>query len=293
MTPFKLLDLFSGIGGFSLGLERSGAFETVAFCEAEPYCRAVLEKHWPYVPCYTDVRTLTAEQLSTDGIEVDAICGGFPCQDISVAGKGAGIEGERSGLWGEFARLIGEIRPSITLIENVAALKSRGLERVLSDLAALRYDAEWHCIPASYVGAPHRRDRIWIMAYSDRAGCERKRQAQSERRISNTFSAWTGKNVAYSSRIQQRWEEQRAIWERAGESGEFVATAYANREQAKRPSISRGERNPWLAEPNVGRVANGIPFRVDRLKALGNSLVPQIPEIIGLAIKAALCHESA
>ena len=154
MTPLRLLDLFSGIGGFSLGLERSGGFKTVAFCEIEPFCRRVLAKYWPDVPCYDDIRTLTAERLAADGVGVDAVCGGFPCQDISVAGKGAGIAGERSGLWREYARIIGELRPRFVIVENVAALLGRGLGDVLGDLAALGYDAEWHCIPASAVGAP-------------------------------------------------------------------------------------------------------------------------------------------
>jgi DNA (cytosine-5)-methyltransferase 1 len=164
----KVLDLFSGIGGFSLGLERTGGFETVAFCEIEPFPRKVLAKHWPKVPCYDDVRTLTAARLATDGIGVDVICGGFPCQDISLAGKGAGIEGERSGLWSEYARLVGELRPAYVIVENVAALLGRGLGDVLGSLATLRYDAEWHCIPASYVGARQLRDRVWIVAYPQR-----------------------------------------------------------------------------------------------------------------------------
>ncbi len=127
----RVLDLFSGIGGFSLGLERTGGFKTVAFCEIESFPRKVLAKHWPEVPIYEDVRQLTVERLATDGISVDVICGGFPCQDISVAGKGAGLAGERSGLWSEFARLIGEIRPRYAIVENVAALLSRGLGDVL------------------------------------------------------------------------------------------------------------------------------------------------------------------
>jgi DNA (cytosine-5)-methyltransferase 1 len=159
----KVLDLFSGIGGFSLGLERAG-MKTVAFCEIEPYCRQILKKHWPEVPCYDDIQTLTAERLARDGIEVDVICGGFPCQDISTAGRGAGLAGERSGLWFEYARLIGELRPQYVIVENVTALLSRGLGTVLGDLASLGYDAEWHCIPASCVGLPHIRDRIWIVA---------------------------------------------------------------------------------------------------------------------------------
>jgi DNA (cytosine-5)-methyltransferase 1 len=169
----NVLDLFSGIGGFSLGLERAG-MRTVAFCEIEPYCRAVLKKHWPHVPQYDDVRTLTAEKLAADGIRPDVICGGFPCQDISVAGKGAGITGERSGLWKEYARLIGEIRPRYVIVENVAALLGRGMGVVLGDLAEIGYDAEWHCISSAYVGCNHFRDRSWIVAYSNHANRGRK-----------------------------------------------------------------------------------------------------------------------
>src|SRR5262249_39831862 len=157
------------------------------------YCQRVLRKHWPDVPIWGDVRELSAETLAdpvsgvlreqpgrgngTGGTDtplfrfdgpqgIDLICGGFPCQDISVAGKGAGIDGERSGLWAEYARIIGEVRPRYAIIENVSALLGRGLQRVLWDLAQIGYDAEWHCIPASAVGAPHRRDRIWIVAYA-------------------------------------------------------------------------------------------------------------------------------
>ncbi|GAB6842324.1 DNA (cytosine-5)-methyltransferase 1 [Methylorubrum rhodinum] len=165
--PLHVLDLFSGIGGFSLGLERTGGFRTVAFCEIDPFCRRVLAKHWPEVPCYDDIRTLTADRLRADGIAVDVICGGFPCQDISNGGHRVGIGGERSGLWSEIARLSGELRPDFIILENVAALLGRGLGRVLGDLAALWYDAEWHCLSASDLGAPHERDRIWIVAYPE------------------------------------------------------------------------------------------------------------------------------
>lgn len=162
----QVLDLFSGIGGFSLGLERTGGFQTVAFCEVDPFCQRVLSKHWPEVPNYGDIRGLTGDILGRDGITIDAICGGFPCQDISWAGRqGAGIDGDRSGLWSEYARLIGELRPQYAIVENVTALLARGMGRVLGDLATLRYDAEWHCIPASVVGLPHERDRVWIVAY--------------------------------------------------------------------------------------------------------------------------------
>ena len=269
-----MLDLFSGIGGFSLGLERAG-MRTVAFCEIEPFARRVLAKHWPDVPCYDDVRSLTAERLAADGISVDVICGGFPCQDISSAGKRAGLDGERSGLWSEIARLTGEIRPSHILVENVAALLGNGMGRVLGDLAALGYDAEWHCIPASAVGAPHRRDRVWL--------------------------------VAYPSRFQQGWQEQWSERERTGAGGKSIAVADAKCDGCDEmvPSISSGEigkkaaseiadcritagRGWWLSEPDVGRVAHGVPARVDRLKGLGNAVVPQIPEIIGRAIMKSL-----
>jgi DNA (cytosine-5)-methyltransferase 1 len=237
---YKLLDLFSGIGGFSLGLERSGGFKTVAFCEIDPFCRKVLRKHWPDVRQYEDVTKLTAEQLRADGIGVAAICGGFPCQDISVAGKGAGIaEGTRSGLWSEFARLIGELRPKYVIVENVAALLSRGLGRVLGDLAALGYDAEWHCIPASSVGAPHRRDRVWIIANASGFGCD-----------------WGGH--VKSSPFQEP--------ERPRERG----------------------RGAWNSpQPRMLGVAHGVPYRVDRIRSLGNAVVPQIPELIGKAIMEA------
>ena len=166
--PYKLLDLFSGIGGFSLGLERTGGFETVAFCEFDQQASATLAARNPGVPIYDDVRTLTADGLRADGIFPNAICGGFPCQDVSLAGGGAGLDGARSGLWSHYARLVGELRPELVFVENVAALLGRGLGRVLGSLATLGYDAEWHCIPASYAGARQLRDRVWVVAYPQR-----------------------------------------------------------------------------------------------------------------------------
>ena len=165
----KVLDLFSGIGGFSLGLESTSGFETVAFCEIEPYAQSVLQKHWPDVPIFENIKELDGEQFKG---QIDVICGGFPCQDISLAGSGQGLEGERSGLWFEYRRIIREVGPTYVVIENVRALCSRGLSTILQNLSALGYDAEWHCIPASYVGAPHRRDRAWIVAYLSGKGGE-------------------------------------------------------------------------------------------------------------------------
>ena len=156
----RVLDLFSGIGGLSLGLERAG-MQTVAFCEIDRYASKVLKKHWPHVPNLGDVTT-------AEFPHADVVAAGFPCQDISNAGKRAGISGERSGLWREVVRAIRLVRPQFVVLENVAALLGRGLGKVLGDMAEDGYDAEWDCIPASYVGAPHGRDRWWALAYPQR-----------------------------------------------------------------------------------------------------------------------------
>lgn len=310
----KVLDLFSGIGGFSLGLERAVSdgpytgFETVAFCEIEPFPRKVLAKHWPEVPCYDDVRTLTADRLAADGIAgIDVICGGFPCQDISTAGKGVGLAGERSGLWSEIARLVGELRPAYVIVENVSALLGRGLGTVLGDLAEIGYDAEWHCIPASHVGAPHRRDRIWIVANPSVGRCSGPEGGQME--------LARGAEVIGASEVMANAEG-----ERCGEAGELrhnqskewiasgcedVADATSQRQQGQGQPIQWSGQTPygegqanqpipirlggvWPVEPELGRVANGIPDRSHRLKSLGNAVVPEIPFRIGQAILAAI-----
>ena len=282
----RVLDLFSGIGGFSLGLERAG-FETVAFCEFDKKAQLVLKKHWPNVPVYDDVRTLTYEQLQTDGLNVDVICGGFPCQDISLAGKGAGLDGERSGLWFEFHRLIEEIKPKYAIIENVSALRSRGLDEVLRSLSEIGYDAEWHCIPASAIGAPHRRDRIWIIAYP------------SQQRCNKWGSDWEKRHFLHNQNgdatESQPKREGRECW--SSSPGEIDSTKFLadtlceglERQWSLTSRISQELQNFsnscwWAIEPDVGRVANGIPNRVDRLKQLGNAVVPQIPELIGKSI---------
>ena len=164
----RVLDLFSGIGGFSLGLERTGGFETVAFCEIDPFCRKVLAKHWPDVPIYHDVRELTDDTAGP----ADIITAGFPCQDVSHAGRGAGVSGERSGLYREVVRAIRLVRPDYAVMENVAALLGNGMGRVLGDVAESGYDAEWDCIPGQALGAPHQRDRTFIVAHPEREGRE-------------------------------------------------------------------------------------------------------------------------
>lgn len=157
----NFLSLFAGIGGIDLGLERAG-MRCVGQVEIDPFCRRVLAKHWPDVPRFEDVRTVTASDFHET---IDVIAGGFPCQDISNAGKRVGIDGERSGLWSEFFRLICEVRPRFVLVENVAALLCRGLDRVLGDLASIGFDAEWSVLSACAMGAPHTRERVFVLAY--------------------------------------------------------------------------------------------------------------------------------
>lgn len=240
----RVLDLFSGIGGFSLGLERAG-FQTVAFCEIDPYCRAVLRKHWPDVPIYEDVRTLSADALRRDGIAADVICGGFPCQDISRAGNGAGLDGERSGLWSEIARLVGELRPSLVLVENVAALLDRGMGSVLGDLALLGYDAEWSVVSACSVGLPHVRQRVFIVAYPNSV------------------------------------DGRARLWD-------TVARAHGPLPPVDSFEGSRARSRARLANPSeLYRGADGVADGSHRNRAIGNSIVPVIPELIGRAIMEA------
>ena len=161
MDTLTVGSLFAGIGGFDLGLERAG-MQVKWQVEIDPYCLKVLEKHWPHVKRYTDIKT-----VDWSGVEpVDLVCGGFPCQDLSVAGKRAGIDGERSGLWSEYVRCLRALRPRYVLVENVPGLLANpAMGRVLGDLAESGYDAEWDCLPASAFGSHHLRDRIWIIAY--------------------------------------------------------------------------------------------------------------------------------
>lgn len=188
----KLLDLFSGIGGFSLGLERTGGFETVAFCEINPFCRQVLAQHWPGVPIYDDVRELTAKRLAADGIAVDVVTGGFPCQDISLVGRMRGLTGDKSSLWVELARIVRETGARYVILENSPVLRSRGLDTILREFASLGLDAEWHCLPLNALGAPHRRDRVWVIAYPAGLG-DRLQEGQvlTRRHISEHRSRWS------------------------------------------------------------------------------------------------------
>jgi DNA (cytosine-5)-methyltransferase 1 len=227
----RVLDLFSGIGGFSLGLERAG-MQTVAFCEIGDYCRTLLARHWPGMPIYSDIQLLNSRRLQYDHIpKIDLICGGYPCQPFSVAGKQRGDKDPRH-LWPEMHRLIREIRPRWVVCENVAGHIELGLDTVLDDLEAAGYAATAFVIPACAVGAPHRRDRVWIVAHSRSVG------------FFNTATARLAPHLSGST----AWRE--------------------------------------LPSPFTCGSNDVIPRWMDRLKALGNAVVPQIPEAIGKTILA-------
>jgi DNA (cytosine-5)-methyltransferase 1 len=215
--------LFSGIGGFDLGLERAG-FRVRWQVEIDPWCRSVLAKHWPGVTRYADVRT-----VGDDLEAVDCICGGFPCQPVSVAGEML-AEADERWLWPDFARIVRVVRPRVVIVENVPGLLVRGFDHVLRDLAACGYDAEWDCLPAAAFGAPHLRWRLFVVAYP----------AGARLQVGERF--FDGGTWTHAAASAHRW---------------------------------------WLAESTVDRVADGISARVDRIKALGNAVVPQVAEAIG------------
>ncbi|KKL58263.1 hypothetical protein LCGC14_2227120 [marine sediment metagenome] len=255
----KFGSLFSGIGGLDLGLERAG-MECAWQVEIDDYCQKVLTKHWPDVPKYKDVRDVGKELES-----VDLICGGFPCQPVSVSGQRRGSKDERW-LWDDFYRIICDVGPSWVVVENVPGLYSaedgRLFGGILRDLSNGGYDAEWDTIPAAAFGAAHVRERVFLVAHS--AG--------------EPFDVRSAKR-------------KKAV--HAGRDGSIRQVANAvgeGRQGVKRPILENGDiarRSWWAAEPSVGRVANGVPHRVDRLRGLGNAVVPQVAEFIGRQIMEA------
>ncbi len=256
----NVLDLFSGIGGFSLGLHRTGGFETVGFCEIDPYCRRVLAKNFPGVWIHDDIKTLTAELIAAHCGPIDAICGGFPCQDISQAGVGEGIkEGTRSGLWFEYARLIRQLQPRFAIMENVAGLLSNGLGIVLGNLAEIGYDAEWQSIPAAAVGAPHIRDRIWVLAYPRQKHGRTAWRFGAHGRPDELFSQGNYRSAAVGR-----------------EDRELVALV---------PGIHpRVAQDWWRNQSRMDRSSHGVSCWMERCCALGNAVVPQVVEYIGCGI---------
>mgnify|MGYP003148794121 CR=1 FL=1 len=235
--------LFAGIGGFDLGFEREG-YEVRWQVEIDEYCQKVLAKHWPHVPRYDDVRDCGLHNLEP----VDVITGGFPCQDLSVAGKQEGLDGERSALWWDYHRIISELRPRFAVVENVPNLLNRGIDRVCGSLAEIGYDSEWHIVSAADVGAPQLRKRAWLCTWP----------------MADTDGTGFG--------------------ERCG--SEPVEAQYQCAERRSASSRWQNSYNEnWATEPSICRVLDGIPHRVDRLRGLGNAIVPQIAQQIARALK--------
>jgi DNA (cytosine-5)-methyltransferase 1 len=299
--PMNELALFAGAGGGILGGHLLG-WRTVCAVEHDPYAASVLcarqnDGLLPPFPIWDDVRTFDGRPWR--GL-VDVVSGGFPCQDISAAGKGAGIDGERSGLWLEMARIIGEVRPRYAFVENSPVLTSRGLGIVLGDLAALGFDARWGVLGAADVGAPHLRKRIWIVAHSGSAGHGKDARSlcadagkASEEPGGHQFVECRSKTVAHDHRMRELQQEGRKPDQRgwAGDGGKQIPdpdeTGSQGRSELEQPPsagqaparighdpLRCGGEDWWQSEPDVGRVAHGVAARVDRLKAIGNGQVP-------------------
>jgi DNA (cytosine-5)-methyltransferase 1 len=288
------LALFAGAGGGILGGHLLG-WRTVCAVEWEPYPASVLAARQndgllPPFPIWDDIQTFNGRPWR--GI-VDVVSGGFPCQDISAAGKGAGISGERSGMWREMARIICEVRPRYAFIENSPMLTTRGLDRVLSDLASMGFDARWGVLGAADVGAPHQRDRIWIVAH---AASERQQTSSNSKQHGQTYRHWQasefrgGGEVLADSNSVNQWPVKNRIEKSTRDTQREcfsdcggLENADSERQQKQwngkptKQGISKLECSSWWAsEPNMGRMANGVAARVDRLKAIGNGQVPAV-----------------
>lgn len=307
------LDLFSGIGGFSLALEKVG-FKTIAFCERDEYCRLLLQKHWKGVKIYNDIKKLEGEDIEE---KVDILTGGFPCQPYSVAGKQKGTDDDRY-LWPEMFRVIREVKPTFIIAENVRGLiniqDGMVFETVCSDLESEGFEIQPFIIPAAGVGAPHKRERVWIVGYSKHNGSltskvkrgynkadagtkERQNKTIESERTSrsrdNEIMENTRRTLRQGSEFRKenedegRQENANQLERSSGTPEHYVADSkgvHVQGQQDRSGQEQSGGESWWEFEPNVGRVADGVPGRVHRLKALGNSIVPQIAEEIGRAI---------
>lgn len=294
----KFVSLFAGIGGFDLGLERAG-MECVGQVEINEFCQAVLAKHWPHVKRIGDIRNVHGDEFGT----VDLICGGFPCQPFSTAGKRRGEEDNRF-LWPEMVRVIATIRPAWIIGENVAGIINMALDKVHSDLESIGYTVQSFIIPACALNAPHRRDRVWIVANRNGGSRSAEPWQQQEERAALVDPGCAGNVADTSGSGLQRREQRGASCESTGPSrsvAEFCEDVpnssglrWGERNtNAGRSSARTGEQEEWIrladnswwsVEPELGRVAHGIPNRSHRLKALGNAVVPQVVEAIGRAI---------
>jgi len=366
------LDLFSGIGGFSLGLEKAG-FTTKAFCEMDPFCKLVLNKHWKDIPVYDNIKTLNGTQIEKDIGAIDIITGGFPCQPYSVAGKQKGTNDDRY-LWPEMFRVIREVQPTFVIAENVKGLVNiqdgMVFETVCSDLESEGFEVQTFIIPAAGIGAPHKRERVWIVGYSEhngsltskirrgnpqinarteegqnttiesertsgsqhhaimensrrtlrqgsQFGTENENEIRKENANQSERSSETRETVMANSnntggraskyeinKNREKTNERRKEQSQFKSSGhsEVMADTSSKQSNSEHYGEEQGEVSEqeqiksrggnswtlreanWISEPNVGRVAHGIPERSHRLKALGNAIVPKIVEQLAKAI---------
>ena len=315
------LDLFSGIGGFSLALERVG-FKTIGFCEIDPYCRLLLQKHWKGVTIHNDIKKLEAKDIKEP---IDILTGGFPCQPYSVAGKQKGTDDNRY-LWPDMFRVIKEVKPTFIIAENVRGIVNiqdgMVFETVCSDLESEGFEIQPFIIPAAGVGAPHKRERVWIVGYSKHNGSltskirrrnkeadagsqERENQTIKPKRTSGSDNDEVMENSRRTLRQGSKLSQENANENRKEDANQFERSSstseyhVANSErihvqgQQSRSGQEQSRRKGWWEfEPNVGRVANGVPGRVYRLKGLGNSIVPQIAEEIGKTIVKVINEKS-
>lgn len=287
VKPLRMLDLFAGIGGFSYAGEKLvGGYETVAFCEYDEHAQKVLRKHWPDTEIIKDIRDLADDAERFRG-SVDIVCGGYPCQPFSLAGVRRGDQDDRH-LWPEMLRVIEAVRPRWVIGENVAGHITMGLDTVLSDLEAAGYSSRCYVIPAVAADAPHRRDRCWVVGYSD-SSCESDVTFNEEMRMAGA------KDVGNTGRSRLPRHNGRQSGQKFAHRCEDVADTNSQRLQRQRQQPSRvgaEQRNPcdtrwWQSEPRVCRVSHGVPGRIHRLKQLGNSIVPQVAARILYAIREA------
>ena len=255
------LDLFSGIGGFALAAQWAG-INTVAFCEIEPYAEKILKKNFPDVPIYSNIYELKRRDI--DGT-IDIITGGFPCQPFSVAGRKKGTKDNRD-LWPQMFRVIQEFKPTWIIGENVANFVSMAFQRTKTDLESEGYDVQPFVIPACAVNAPHRRDRVWIVGYAKHNG---------------SFTTEKQRGINKTGNNNKERKKETFQLKGTGRRGNYEAVANTKSIYAQRLDNKSRKREPWGSswwdtEPDVGRVANGVSNRVDRLKGLGNAIVPQV-----------------
>jgi DNA (cytosine-5)-methyltransferase 1 len=290
------LDLFSGIGGFALAARNvwGEEHEVVSFCDIEPFAQKVLKKHWPGVPCHVDIKTMKG----SDYANIDILTGGFPCQPFSQAGLRRGTEDDRH-LWPEMLRVIREAKPRWIVGENVRGLTNwnGGLvfQEVLSDLEAEGYSVQSFLIPACAIDAPHRRDRIWIVANSFNEGIRTRIRGDGVQPIKENRIGTNNKSrsrtdvIAAETGESQNMEEVVVDTTSGRQSGQGQPIERCSKAESREGqtvnAISDSKQREWPTEPNVGRVAHGIPSRVDRLKGLGNAIVPQVAEMIFRAIR--------